>query len=75
MKNKSRLDIGTNTGDRENGRSSRKPRGMKEREKSETLQVLWCDCKVENMGATPQDEAGGVGSGHTVYQLMEDGVP
>lgn len=40
MNNKPWLDTGPSVGDRKNGRSSRKPSGLKEHEKSETLQVL-----------------------------------
>lgn len=77
MKNKPWSDIGPGVGDRENGRSSRKPRGLKEHEKSETLQVLWYGCKVGNMGAISQDAAGSVSNGHIkkglVYWVMELG--
>ena len=45
--------------------------------KSETLQVFCCGFQVGSMGATSQDEAGGVSDGHIrkdlVYQVMEDG--
>lgn len=77
MKNKPWSDIGPGVGDRENGRSSRKPRGLKEHEKSETLQVLWYGCKVGNMGAISQDAAGSVSNGHIkkglVYWVIELG--
>lgn len=36
-----------------------KLRGVKEREQSEALHVLWCGCKVGGMGATPPGELEG----------------
>lgn len=64
MKNRAGLDIGPSMGDRENGRSSRKPRGLRMNKKRQTVQALWCGFKLGNMGANSEDEVGGASDGH-----------
>lgn len=72
-----RINPGPSVGNREKGKSSRKSRGLKMPKKTETLQVFWCGFTGGSMGATSQDEAGGVSDGHIskdpVRQVMEDG--